>query len=94
MKKEFIKRLIELREEKGVSARAMSLDTGYNAGWISNIESGKSLPSLEGVFNIADYLRIEPFELFRNESVISLEGLTPQEQEVIKTLIQIFKNQV
>ena len=37
------KRLAQLRVQKGVSAREMSLALGQNTGYISNIESGKTL---------------------------------------------------
>ena len=42
----------------------MSLSMGQNPGYINNIESGKSLPSLTGIFYICDYLKITPSELF------------------------------
>ena len=48
--KAFSLRLAQLREKKGVSARDMSLSIGQNAGYINNIESGKSMPSLSGFF--------------------------------------------
>ena len=47
--KDFSLRLAKLREEKGVSARDMSLSMGQNPGYINNIESGKSMPSLSGL---------------------------------------------
>ena len=43
---DFPLRLAQLRNKKGVSARDMSLSIGQNAGYINNIESGKSLPGL------------------------------------------------
>ena len=48
--KDFSLRLAKLREERGVSARDMSLSMGQNPGYINNIESGKSMPSLSGIF--------------------------------------------
>ena len=39
-KEDFIKRLTELRINKGVSARDMSLSIGQSAGYINNIENG------------------------------------------------------
>ena len=50
--KEFSSRLTFLREQKGVSARDMSLTIGQNAGYINNIETGKSMPSMLGFFYI------------------------------------------
>lgn len=62
--KEFSLRLAQLREIKGVSARDMSLSIGQNPGYINNIESGKSMPSLAGIFYICEYLGITPAEFF------------------------------
>ena len=53
--KEFSLRLAQLRSEKGVSARDMSLSIGQNASYINNIENGKALPSMTGFFL---YMRI------------------------------------
>lgn len=62
--KEFSLRIATLRTKKGVSARDMSITMGQNPGYINNIESGKSMPSLTGIFYICDYLQITPSELF------------------------------
>lgn len=62
--KDFSLRLAQLREKKGVSARDMSLSMGQNPGYINNIESGKSMPSLSGIFYICDYLGITPPVIF------------------------------
>lgn len=62
--KDFSLRLSKLREKKGVSARDMSLSIGQNPGYINNIETGKSMPSLAGIFYICDYLGISPAEFF------------------------------
>ena len=48
--KDLAMRLARLREKKGVSARDMSLSIGQNPGYINNIETGKSKPSLDGIF--------------------------------------------
>ena len=62
--KDFALRLATLRTKKGVSARDMSLSIGQNPGYINNIESGKSSPSLAGIFYICEYLGITPSEFF------------------------------
>ena len=67
--KDFAIRLARLREKKGVSARDMSLSIGQNPGYINNIESGKSKPSLEGIFYICEYLGVTPSEFFDMESL-------------------------
>ena len=66
--KDFSLRLAQLREKKGVSARDMSLSIGQNPGYINNIESGKSMPSLSGIFYICEYLGITPSEFFDIDS--------------------------
>lgn len=66
--RDFSLRLSRLREEKGVSARDMSLSMGQNPGYINNIESGKSMPSLSGIFYICEYLGITPKDLFDIET--------------------------
>lgn len=65
---EFSLRLARLREEKGVSARDMSLSIGQNPGYINNIETGKSMPSLTGIFYICEYLKVTPSEFFDIDS--------------------------
>jgi len=42
-------RLASLRTKKNVSARDMSWSIGQASSYISNIENGKSLPSMIGV---------------------------------------------
>jgi len=46
----------------------MSLSIGQNPGYINNIETGKSMPSLAGIFYICDYLGITPAEFFDVDS--------------------------
>jgi len=62
--KEFSLRLAKLRTQKGASARDMSLSMGQNPGYINNIETGKSMPSLSGFFYICDYLDITARDFF------------------------------
>ena len=69
----FSKRLIQLRMQKGVSAREMSLSIGQNASYINNIETGKALPSMNGFFYICEYLNISPQEFF-NETAEAPRG--------------------
>lgn len=65
---EFSRRLSQLRENKGVSARDMSLSIGQNPGYINSIENGKSLPSMSVFLSICDYLNISPSEFFDIDS--------------------------
>lgn len=65
---EFQARLAQLREQKGVSARDMSLSIGQNPGYINNIETGKALPSMSGFFYICEYLELDPKDFFDTEA--------------------------
>lgn len=67
-KEDFIKRMIELRINKGVSARDMSLSIGQSPSYINNIECGKNLPSMTGFFYICEYLGVTPQEFFDTET--------------------------
>lgn len=95
--KVFALRLAVLREKKGVSAREMSLSMGQNPGYINNIESGKSLPSLPGLFYICEYLGISVHEFFEVETkdpskvdsiVNDLKKLDSQQLESIAVLVK------
>lgn len=61
---QFANRLSQLRLQKGVSARDMSLSLGQNPGYIHNVESGKAFPSMNCFFYICEYLAISPSEFF------------------------------
>lgn len=43
-------RITQLRMAKGISEYQMSYDLGHSRGYINNITSGKSLPSLTELF--------------------------------------------
>lgn len=80
---EFALRLSKLRTEKGVSARDMSLSIGQNPGYINNIESGKSLPSMTAFFYICDYLNISPKDFF-DSSIQQPEAFTEITENIKK----------
>lgn len=62
---EFVKnRITQLRIKKGISEYQMSYDLGHSRGYINNISSGKSLPSLTEFFSICDYFQVTPAEFF------------------------------
>ena len=58
------KRIAQLRIQKDVSARDMSLSLGQNNSYINQIENRKSLPSLQGLFYICEYFGITPQQFF------------------------------
>ena len=57
-------RITQLRMQRGVSARDMSLSLGQNDSYINRIENKKALPSLPGLFYICEYFNITPQEFF------------------------------
>ncbi len=57
-------RIAQLRIQKGVSARDMSLSLGQNEGYINQIENRRALPSLQGLFYICEYFGITPQQFF------------------------------
>lgn len=65
---DFPARLSRLRAKKGVSSREMSLSIGQNAGYISNIECGKALPSMSIFFYICEYLNVSPGDFFDEQN--------------------------
>ena len=67
--KVFSRRLSELRIQRGVSARDMSLSLGQSAGYINNTENGVNYPSMSVFFYICEYLNITPKEFFDLDTV-------------------------
>lgn len=60
----FPERLTQLRMEKNVSARDMSLSLGQSDSYINKIENRRTMPSMTGFFYICEYLGITPQEFF------------------------------
>lgn len=92
----FPRRLSELRMEKGVSARDMSLSLGQSESYINKIENRRTLPSLQGFFYICEYLGVTPSEFFdadlrspriAGELAERIKQLTPIQAEHIMLLI-------
>lgn len=93
----FSSRIAELRMKKGVSARDMSLSLGQNQGYINNIETGKSLPSMTSFFYICEYLGVTPKEFFDFESsqpselsslCDDLNKLTESQFEIVQRMVE------
>lgn len=98
--KEFAQRLALLREQKGVSARDMSLSIGQNHNYINNIETERSLPSMSGFFYICEYLGIEPRDFFDLDStnpskldgiIEDMKKLTDKQLDIIAQTVKEFK---
>lgn len=72
---QFRDRLTQLRLEKGVSARDMSLSLGQSAAYINRIENQKMMPSMSMFFYICEYLKVTPSEFFQLDDAPSKELL-------------------
>ena len=63
----FARRIYELRDERNISARELSLAMGQNSSYINRIENKITLPSMQGFFCICECLDITPQEFFNTE---------------------------
>lgn len=93
----FVRRLTQLRMQKGVSARDMSLSLGQNHGYINSIESGKTFPTMTNFFYICEYLHITPKEFFDVDAnnpealrgmIANLKKLDPEEFEALSKIVE------
>jgi len=93
---QFHKRLAELRLQKGVSARDMSLSLGQSESYINKIENQRTLPSISGLIYICEYFDITPQEFFdynntnpetTKEITKLFQKLNPKQQEYILALV-------
>lgn len=93
----FYKRLSELRLQKGVSARDMSLSLGQSESYINKIENKRTLPSFTGFIYICEYFNVTPQEFFNTnisspqkakELIFELEKLSPKYADHILQIIK------
>ena len=93
----FSERLTQLRIQKGVSARDMSLSLGQSESYINKIENKRTMPSMTGFFYICEYLGIEPQAFFdpnitspakSAEIMEQLGKLSPEKADHILSLIR------
>lgn len=89
----FSRRLAQLRAQKGVSAREMSLAIGQNSSYINRIENQRAFPSMQGFFYICEYLGITPGAFFAASDPAGeglgqkLSRLTPQRRALVEALV-------
>ena len=97
----FYKRLTELRLQKGVSARDMSLSLGQSESYINKIENKRTLPSFSGFIYICEYFGITPQEFFNvnaiapqksKELAAEIEKLSFSEAEHILQIVKDINN--
>ncbi len=88
-------RITQLRLKKGVSEYKMSYDLGHSRGYINNISSGKTLPSMAEFFAICEYFSITPGDFFsedvhdpgaRSRVLSAVLGLSEADQSLVLKL--------
>ena len=93
----FYKRVAELRIQKGVSARDMSLSLGQSESYINKIENKRTLPSFTGFLYICEYFELTPQEFFNTntespqrmkELIREMEKLSPSQAEHILQVVK------
>ena len=91
------KRILQLRGQKGYTARDMSLSIGQNPAYINKIENESAVPSLALLFHICDYLGVTPHDFFDEgnphpsligDIVDNLKKLNETNLKALATLIQ------
>lgn len=97
----FYNRLTQLRIQKGVSARDMSLSLGQSESYINKIENRRTLPSFTGFIYICEYFGLTPQEFFDDNSASpakthelmeELEKLTPEQKEHVLQIVKDIAN--
>lgn len=97
----FSKRISQLRVEKGVSARDMSLSLGQSESYINKIENGYTLPSMSGFIYICEYFGISPKDFFdidspspskQNELLQEIKKLSPEKAGHILAILRDLNN--
>lgn len=76
-KNRFLQQAAIFRNQRGISAREMSLSLGQNVNYINLIENGKRVPSMEGFFFICEFFGVTP------EMFFSAEGQNICQKEVV-----------
>lgn len=83
-------RIAELRTQKNISARDMSLSLGYGSGYINNIESKNSMPSIQGLFYICEFFKIDLKDFFDtgSKTPMLIEELIQESQKLDKDTLE------
>lgn len=93
----FVERLTNLRNQKNISAREMSLALGQNSSYINRIENKLAFPSMQAFFYICEYLQVSPKDFFDddnpspikiNEIIEELKKLDDVQLDTVITVIK------
>ena len=80
LKQIFIRNLKEFRKKEGLSQMKLAEHCNTATSYIGDIEIGRRFPSMEMIEKMADVLRIEPYQFFknRNDNTSDTENLFPR----------------
>ena len=91
------KRITQLRMARNISEYQMSLELGHSKSYIQSITSGKSMPSTQELFNIADSFDMNLSEFFDEGNTLSpavqkaidaIRKLSEQDATLILAVVQ------
>jgi transcriptional regulator with XRE-family HTH domain len=66
-------RLKRLREQKGLSVRGLARELGFSPSFVSQIENGKSQPSVATLYSLSQLLGVSIDELFASEDAAEVQ---------------------
>lgn len=91
-------RITRLREDKGISARDLSLSLGLNHSYINRIENRQALPSYECLNDICSYFGITLSQFFdeENKHPVEVQQLTRESmklnRDILRHLVEIARH--
>lgn len=98
MDRTFIKeRYAKIRLAHNISARKLSMELGQSTEYINQIESGKNMPSVEGLLNFCNYFNISVGEFFEDrfnypvEYKSIIEELNKMDSITLKHIYELLK---
>lgn len=74
-------RFAVIRNAHNISARKLSIEMGQGTEYVNQIENGRKMPSMEGLFNFCDYFKITIGEFFDSTQIYPV-----QYKEIIENL--------
>lgn len=90
-KGEFMKRLYELRTEKGLSQRSMATNFNVSQGTYNNWENGRTQPSVEQLVALANFFGVSVDYLVSNDEVRNdiKDSLTEEQRKLFRAVSQL-----
>ena len=82
-----------LRENKGLSQKALADKLGITRSSVNAWEQGISVPSTQYIVELANLFEVSTDYLlnFKNDKAINIEGLNEKEVKIVLELIEYFK---